>query len=132
MVKMDITKIDFGSNSFDVIICNRVLEHVTDDRKAIDELFRILKPGGWAIIQAPIDFNREITYENDDITHPEERLKEFGQSDHVRIYGLDYSRRLRESGFTVDVIDFIKDISKEDVFKYGLIEDEKIHLCRKL
>ena len=90
MVKMDITNIKYEDNSFDVIICNHVLEHIPDDRKAMSELYRVLKPGGWAILQVPISLLLNKTYEDPTVTTPEEREKVFGQSDHVRIYAKDY------------------------------------------
>ena len=83
---MDITKIDYPDDSFDVILCNHILEHIPDDHLAMQELFRVLKPSGWAILQVPIDLNRNETYEDFSIVSPQQRLKVFGQADHVRIY----------------------------------------------
>ena len=101
MVKMDITDIQYSDESFDVIYCSHVLEHVEEDRKAIQEFYRVLKPDGWAILLVPV--YGETTYEDASITDPKERLKVFGQEDHVRRYGHDYADRLRESGFLVEV-----------------------------
>jgi SAM-dependent methyltransferase len=100
-VKMDVTDIQYPDGSFDVVYCSHVLEHVPDDRKAMREFRRILRPGGWAIILVPI--NAEKTIEDPSITDPQERLRLFNQEDHVRKYGPDYTDRLIEAGFTVDV-----------------------------
>jgi SAM-dependent methyltransferase len=129
MIKMDITAMQFCDNRFDCIICYRVLEHVPDDRKAMKEIFRVLKPGGWAILQVPI--LRDETFEDPTITSPEEREKAFGQRDHVRIYGLDYRNRLESVGFVVKVDDYVRKLGGDAVKKYGLMKDEDIYLCSK-
>jgi len=112
MVKVDITDIPYEEHSFDVILCSHVLEHVQDDRKAMQELYRVLKPGGWALLQIPIQSSREKTYEDPSIVTPEERLKHFGQKDHVRIYGEDYKDRLASAGFTVKVDSPVKELGQ--------------------
>ena len=99
MLKLDISKIDLDDNSFDVIICNHVLEHVPNDKEAIKEIQRVLKPNGWAILSVPI--TAEVTYEDDSVSSPSERLKHFGQKDHVRRYGPDFIDRLLDAGFGV-------------------------------
>lgn len=99
MMAMDITALDLADESFDIIICNHVLEHVPDDRKALMELFRVLKPDGWGSIQVPM--KGEVTQEDISITDPEERSRLYGQADHVRQYGHDFLERLREVGFEV-------------------------------
>lgn len=104
VVQMDVTAMQYPDRSFDCIICNHVLEHIVDDLKAMRELHRVLKPGGWAILQIPMSLTLEETYEDLDITDPNEREKAFGQSDHVRIYGSDYKARLEQAGFIVDLI----------------------------
>jgi len=103
MVEMDITQIQFPDDSFDAIICNHVLEHVVDDQKAMSELYRILKPGGWAILQVPLSATLKRTYEDFSITSTEGREDAFGQGDHVRIYAEDYKDRLARAGFKVNV-----------------------------
>ena len=100
MEKMDITDIRYGDNQFDIIICSHVLEHVAEDRQAMQELLRVLKPSGWAILLVPISESAE-TYEDFSIVEPEKRLQAFGQEDHVRIYGRDFINRVQESGFSV-------------------------------
>ena len=89
-VKMDVHDIPFDENTFDVVFCNHVLEHIPDDTKAMKELFRVLKPKGMAVLQIPQDLNRETTFEDNSITDKKERAKIFGQYDHVRVYGKDY------------------------------------------
>lgn len=130
-VKMDITNIQYEDNCFDVILCNHVLEHIPDDIQAMKELFRVLKSGGWAILQVPIDPTLEKTFEDPKIISPEDRKRLFGQSDHVRIYGRDYKNRLQEAGFTVKVDKYVKELSDKSIQKYGLLEDEDIYFCCK-
>ncbi len=125
-VKMDVQEIPFGNDTFDVVFCNHTLEHVDDDIKAMTELFRVLKPGGWGIIQSPINVEREKTYEDKSIITEKEREIHFGQKDHVREYGLDYDKRINSAGFKVEVNDFIKDMDSEKVAKYALLTYDKI------
>ncbi len=127
--QIDITKIPFESESFDAIICIHVLEHVENDRKAIGELFRVLKKGGWALFTVPIDFGR-ATYENPSIVSPEERKKHFGEEQHVRVYGLDFTERLKACGFEVH-LDRGEDVAVENKEKYGLLDDENVFYCTK-
>lgn len=130
-IHMDIMDIPFKNNYFDVILCNHVLEHVPDDRKAMSELYRVLKPNGWAILQVPLDIEREETFEDPSIVSPEERARFFGQHDHVRMYGLDYKNRLEEAGFKVKVDDYVKKLGSEVIDKYGLQASEDIYFCHK-
>ncbi|UOB18354.1 class I SAM-dependent methyltransferase [Abyssalbus ytuae] len=130
-VKADICNLPFEDNEFDVILCNHVLEHIKDDKKAMQELYRIMKPGGWGIFQVPQDLNREFTFEDDTITNPEERAQIFGQYDHVRIYGRDYFNKLREVGFKVKEIHYSKKMHFSDVKKYVLSETEILPVCYK-
>lgn len=101
MEKIDITAIPYGSNTFDAILCNHVLEHIPDDSLAMSELYRVLKPGGWAILQVPISIILDHTFEDSSVTTEEAREAVFGQKDHVRIYGKDYPEKLRQAGFQV-------------------------------
>ncbi len=128
-LRVDIQSIPFESNSFDAIICIHVLEHVENDRIAISELHRVLKPGGWALISVPIDFDRE-TFEDPAIVSREARLKYFGEEQHVRIYGRDFGDRLQSVGFNVQ-LDRGADIHAETKTKYGLLDDENIFYCTK-
>ena len=131
MIKMDITNLLFKDNSFDVIICNHVLEHVNDDRKALKELFRVLKIGGWAIITCPIDYNRVTKFEEFSIRTPEERKIFYGDQDHLRIYGKDFKNYLETVGFIVNEIDYVKLIPKNLVKKMRLNQNDKIYYCFK-
>lgn len=130
-VKADICNLPFEDNSYDVIFCNHVLEHIPDDTKAMQELYRVMKPGGWGIFQIPQDLGREVTFEDDSITDKAERAKIFGQYDHVRIYGRDYFDKLRSIGFQVEEIDYTKQLSEETIDKYRLAKGEIIPLVRK-
>ena len=130
-IQMDITDLQFADNTFDVIMCNHVLEHVEDDKKGMSEFFRVLKPGGWAILNSPVDQFRAVTFEDASVTKPSERLRLFGQQDHVRVYGTDYTNRLSDAGFKVEVIDFAATFSHNDRFKYGMKDGEEIYRCSK-
>lgn len=123
-VKADITKLPFEDNSFDVVFCNHVLEHISDDTKAMQELYRVMKTGGMGVFQIPQDLSRETTFEDDLITDPKERAKIFGQYDHVRVYGRDYFDKLRLIGFTVEEVDYTKKISSDLIDKYRLMHGE--------
>ena len=129
--KVDITNIPFEDQSFDIILCNHVLEHIPDDNLAMSELYRVLSEGGNGIFQVPIDYSRKETYEDWSITSPEEREKAFGQNDHVRWYGQDYKNRLEKVGFTVNEIDIKSKFTSDEIFKFGLMESEKIYHCKK-
>ncbi len=131
MVVMDITDIKYKENTFDIIICSHVLEHIQDDLLAMRELFRVLKPGGWAIIQSPIDYKLEKTFEDPLIVLPKDRRRLFGEETHVRIYGRDYKERLEKASFIVKVDCFISEIEEKFVKKYGLDKNEKIYYCEK-
>ncbi len=130
-VKADICDLPFEDSSFDVILCNHVLEHIPDDTKAIQELYRILRSGGWGVFQIPQDLKREKTFEDDSITDKKERARIFGQYDHVRIYGRDYFEKLRSIGFTVEEVDYTSNLSSEEIEKYRLAKGEIIPLARK-
>lgn len=120
-VKMDLHQIDFPDNSFDVIFCNHVLEHVQDDQKCMRELYRVLAPKGWAVLQVPINEENPETYENESIILPDEREKHFGQRDHVRLYGYrSFPERLSAAGFEVQQIDFCAELSPEEIKRYAL------------
>jgi SAM-dependent methyltransferase len=118
-IKADICKLPFDNNIFDVIICNHVLEHIPDDNKAMQELYRVLKVGGMGIFQIPQDLSREKTFEDDSITDKTERAKIFGQYDHVRIYGRDYFNKLRSIGFEVEEVDYTATLSEVEIDSFG-------------
>jgi len=129
MVKMDISAINMPDGSFDMIYCSHVLEHVSDDRRAMKEFFRLLRPEGWAVIIVPL-FS-EKTFEDQTITGPEERQKAFGQHDHVRSYGPDIKERLEQAGFMVRLVETSDLADPEQARRLGLDNEEKIFYCRK-
>ena len=131
MVKADICSLPFDDNSFDVILCNHVLEHIPDDTKAMHELYRVLKPGGWGVFQIPQDLKRQKTFEDNSIVDRKERARIFGQYDHVRIYGRDYFDKLRSIGFKVDEVDYTSNFNKGDLSKYCLSKGEIIPVVHK-
>lgn len=130
-VKADICKLPFKDDSYDFIICNHVLEHIPDDAKAMQELFRVLAPGGTAILQVPYEADRKTTFEDDTITDPKERAAIFGQYDHVRVYGMDYFKKLAEIGFQVEAVDYTKTLSDDEIQKFCLSKGELIPVCKK-
>lgn len=130
-VQADICNLPFQDRSFDIILCNHVLEHIPDDTRAMQELFRVLKPGGWGIFQIPQDLKRATTFQDDSVTDRKERAKIFGQYDHVRIYGRDYFDKLRSVGFTVVEADYIVELSDAEIEKYRLAKGEIIPVVQK-
>lgn len=130
-VKADLCNLPFESNTYDLILCNHVLEHIPDDEKAIKEIYRILKPSGTAILQVPLNENRNTTFEDNSIEDPKERARIFGQYDHVRIYGKDYYDRLKSVGFEATADDFINTLSEQEQEKFGLPKDERIPVVKK-
>ena len=130
-VKADILDLPFEDESFDVIFCNHVLEHIEDDRKAMSELYRVMKKGGWGILQVPMKNSLEKTYEDFTITDPKERQKHFGQYDHVRWYGMDYFDRLKSVGFDAEANFYSQKFSDADIKKFGLNKNEILPIVRK-
>lgn len=130
-VKADICDLPFKDNSFDFIICNHVLEHIPDDTKAMQELYRVLAPSGTAVVQVPYDAKREITFEDNTITDQSERTRIFGQYDHLRVYGMDYFKKLSSIGFDVNALDYTSGISSDDIERYRLCKGELLPVCKK-
>jgi len=130
-VKADICNLPFEDNTYDIILCNHVLEHIPDDTKAMQELYRVMKPGGYGVFQIPQDLSREKTFQDNSITDKKERAKIFGQYDHVRVYGRDYFNKLRSVGFNVDEVDYTASLSAEAIKKYCLAKDEIIPVVYK-
>ena len=114
------------------ILCNHVLEHIPDDTKAMQELYRVLKPGGIAILQIPIDSSREVTFEDDTIIDKDERTRIFGQYDHVRLYLIDYYKKLEKLGFTVKQIAYAENMTDEEIERYRINKNEVIPVCIKV
>lgn len=130
-VKADICNLPFEDNIYDIIFCNHVLEHIPDDTKAMQELYRVLKPGGYGIFQIPQDLSRAKTFEDDSIIDKKERATIFGQYDHVRVYGRDYFDKLRRVGFRVEEVDYTSKLSEETITKYCLAKGEIIPVVYK-
>ncbi|MHC5308670.1 class I SAM-dependent methyltransferase [Myroides sp. LJL116] len=130
-VKADICNLPFEDNSFDMILCNHVLEHIPDDTKAMQELYRIMKPGAMGIFQVPQDLDRPTTFVDDSITDPKERTLIFGQYDHVRIYGRDYFDKLAQIGFKVDPVDYTSTLSDKEIQTYCLAKGEILPIVYK-
>ncbi|HEV2811818.1 MAG TPA: methyltransferase domain-containing protein [Solirubrobacteraceae bacterium] len=140
-VQADLTDLPFEDEAFDLVICNHVLEHIPDDRRAMREIRRVLRPSGAAVMQHPIDARRDATFEDPQITEPAEREAAYFQSDHVRIYGRDFADRLREAGFDVTVRRYRDELSPDLVQRHALtqapserperdIEADVIYVCR--
>ena len=126
--RLDITEIDRPDNFFDVVIANHVFEHVDDDKAAMREMFRVLKPGGYGFFSVPINLSRDEPYENPAITDPDERFAHFGGTDHKRYYGRDFAKKLEAAGF-VSVEAYRR--QPEEEVKWGLLRDECIYVARK-
>jgi SAM-dependent methyltransferase len=128
-VRMDLTAAPIRSATFDAILCTHVLEEIPEDRTAMEELFRMVKRGGWVLVSVPTRMDQG-TYEDPTIVTPKERRRAFGEEAHVRIYGRDLAERLRGCGFDVE-IDLASNIDHAAMKKYGLRDDENIFLCRR-
>lgn len=131
-VKCDIQNMPFEDNTFDVIFCNHVLEHVADDHKAMSELYRVMKPGGIGIFQVPIDYKLETTLEDPSITSEEDRVKHYWQKDHVRLFGLDYPAKLEAVGFNAQRIDVAAEVGEELKDRYRLGPSDKVYRVDKV
>jgi len=130
-IKADICALPFEDEIYDLILCNHVLEHIPDDRKAMSELYRVLKKGGTLIAQVPLEEGRLKSFEDDSITDKKKRTEIFGQYDHVRLYGMDYYQRLESIGFQTEAVDFLKELSEEEIIRYALPKKEDIPVARK-
>ena len=129
-VQADICNLPFSDQQFDWVVCNHVLEHIPNDKIAMQEIYRVLKPGGTAILQVPLRLDQN-TFEDDRITDPKERAQVFGQYDHVRIYGKDYQNRLKQVGFTVKMLAYAEQLTLEEQTRYAVPANEIIPVCTK-
>lgn len=127
----DLHQIPLEENRFDVIFCNHVLEHVKDANQCMRELYRVMKPGGWGIMQVPQDFDREITFEDPSIKSEEERERYYWQKDHVRLFGKDYPNWLENAGFKVEVFEKEKFYSTTQIERFRLQEKEILYIVHK-
>ncbi|MBN1416940.1 MAG: methyltransferase domain-containing protein [Bacteroidales bacterium] len=123
-VKLDIQQMPFMDETFDVVICNHVLEHVPDDRQAMREIYRVLKTGGFGIMQVPTDMTLEKTYEDASITDPRKKELHFRQKDHYRLYGRDYPERIKETGFIIKDSCYLDELDRQTIQRYRLPENE--------
>ena len=126
----DIQQIPLADNSFDVIFCNHIMEHVEDDLCAMQELYRVMSHGGWGVVLSPVDLSRQHTFEDDTITDEAERTRIFGQYDHRRVYGRDYADRLRSVGFEVEDVDYAATFTADDRQRFALPVDH-LYIVRK-
>ena len=130
-IKADIRQMPLEDQVYDLVFCNHVLEHIPEDRQAMQEIYRVLKPGGTAVLQIPLDSRRQETFEDPGITDPEERTRLFGQYDHVRVYGMDFFDRLQEVGFITEAI-AVKDLfTPDEIRQFALDADEILPLAHK-
>lgn len=126
VVKADITDLPWSKDTFDLIVCNHVLEHISNDRQAMAELFRVLRPGGLAILQVPLSAVLSVTIEDSSPMAGEERERRFGQSDHIRVYGADYIKRLERAGFHVTIFNPVVHWGPQEITRLRLDPEEKI------
>jgi SAM-dependent methyltransferase len=131
MVHFDITDIPYDEGWFDAVICSHVLEHIPDDAAAMSELHRVLRPGGWAVFLVPIDLDSPTTLEDPSVVTPEQRLEAYWATDHVRLYGRDFTDRLRAAGFDVEVDTFVRDMPPERRERYALFPLEDMYVGRR-
>lgn len=129
-LQLDLRDLDLPDGSFDAVICSHVLEHVSDDARAMSELHRITAPGGWCLVMVPLDLTRAHTYEDPAIVSPEDRTRAFWQHDHVRLYGLDIGDRLAAAGFQVDRIRPAEQFGADAMARHRIVESDEIWLCR--
>jgi SAM-dependent methyltransferase len=132
METWDITAVPAPDESFDAVICSHVLEHVEDDRAALTETLRVLRPGGWAIVLVPIDLERATTLEDPAIVDPAERERVYWQADHVRLYGADLPERLRAAGFEVTVDGWARELEEATAERFGIWRGDDVYLCRRV
>ena len=131
-IKADLCNLPFKEHQFDVVFCNHVLEHIPNDRQALRELYRVLRKDGIAFLQVPLNQNQERTDEDPDLIDPQERIKRFGQYDHVRYYGKDFLKRIQAAGFRAEFIDVCKELSPEEIQRFGLPDGEWLPVGRKI
>ena len=130
-VRADLCALPMKDNSYDLILCNHVLEHIVEDTKAMKELYRVLKVGGTLIAQVPLEMDRSHTYEDFSILDPEERAEAFGQYDHVRVYGRDFFDRLQKAGFSMTSPTAQDICPTDEIVRFALLKDEVIPVAMK-
>jgi predicted SAM-dependent methyltransferase len=120
-VRVDLTAAPFPDETFDAVLCNHVFDEIPDDRRALAEIHRVLRPGGRLITQTPVDKGRTTTYEDPSLP-PARRREVFQTADDVRIYGLDFRERLAAAGFEVELVDYAAELDPATVERHGLVE----------
>ena len=130
-IHFDLHEIPLEDNRFDVVFCNHVMEHVKDPLQCMREIYRVMKPGGWAIMQVPQDMSREITYEDESIVTPEDREKHFWQKDHVRLFGRDYPKWLEKAGFYIKEFDLNAKYDNSKIEQFRLLKNELLYVAFK-
>jgi SAM-dependent methyltransferase len=131
-VQVDITAMPFEEGAFDAIVCSHVLEHVPADADAMAELHRVVRPGGWVVVMVPLDHTAEQTHEDPGVTAPADRLREFGQEDHVRLYAPDIAGRLESAGFQVTPRAYADELGPDAKRRHGLLSEDVIFHCTRL
>jgi ubiquinone/menaquinone biosynthesis C-methylase UbiE len=126
-----VQRLPLRDGSLDAVICSHVLEHVGDAWAALRDLLRVLRPGGWALLQSPIDSSRAETFDDPSVVTPSERLRVFGQEDHARIFGRDYAQWLSAAGFEVEVVPYARELGEERRMRHGLDPEEDVYFCRR-
>ena len=129
-LRLYVTRLELADGAFDAVICSHVLEHVPDDAAAMRELRRITRPGGWCLVLVPLDVERAATHEDPAVVDPEDRLREFRQPDHVRLYAPDIEQRLTGAGFAVEVIRPTRDFPPDVARRARLLDSDWLFLCR--
>jgi ubiquinone/menaquinone biosynthesis C-methylase UbiE len=124
----DATALPFADERFDLIMCVHVLEHIPDDHRAMQELRRVLRPGGTALLISPVDNRLESTFEDPDASSPQQRMELFHHPEHVRIYGRDYEERIKRAGYDAVTVRFLDELSEAEKRKHGLTLDEVLHI----
>lgn len=131
-IYIDITAMpEFQDNTFDFIFCSHVLEYIKEDKKSLKELYRVLKPGGKAIISVPINFGHYSTIEDDSVIDPKEQEHLYGDTGHLRYYGEDYFERVQAAGFKTEFTPVREFISEEMIKKSVIKPFDVVHLCHK-
>lgn len=131
VVPLDVTAIDYGNEHFDWVICNHVLEHVPDDALALREIWRVLRPGGRAILQTPYAAKLERSVEDAVTGDDQSRRLVYGQEDHVRLYGRDLFERIQAAGFELQIKEHAHLLADLEVARYGVNPAENLVLCVK-
>lgn len=130
-ITMDLTSLTFEDGSFDLVLCLHVLSYIEDDIKAINELYRVLSKDGVVLITIPQDLSKQKTFSSDKIIDKQDRHKLYGHPDVIRLYGRDFAERLSTVGFEVNEFAVASNFSHNEIFKYGLINNDSIFIAKK-